>query len=117
MLKEKVTKGKEFVKEHKKEIAIGLACVVGGAVVYKITKKAPKFEKLEDCELIGSVTVDIPQLKIGKIDDLWCDDFGKNLIVNDITVANMGEIGQEFLKIDGVTEDTVVTGVIGLLNK
>ena len=123
MLKEKVTKVKNFVVDHKKEIAIVAGLTVGGIVVYKILKSVPKGD-----ERIGKIISDVadtefleriekPVLSIGTVDDIWKDQWGTSIILNDFTVGDMGKIGEEFLKIDGVTNDTVVTAMLGLLDK
>lgn len=121
MLKEKMTKVKNFVVDHKKEIAIGVGVIVGGVVVYKIVKHIPKADLVTDVDWSGMteeiVDLEIPKLEVGTIDELWSDQWGKSLILNDITVGDMGKIGEEFLKIDGVTKDTVVTATMGLLDK
>ena len=121
MLKEKMTKVKDFVLDHKKEIAIGVGVIVGGIVVYKIVKHVPKADIVTDVNWSDMteeiVDLEIPKLEVGTIDELWADQWGKSLILNDITVGDMGKIGEEFLKIDGVTKDTVVTATMGLLDK
>ena len=121
MLKEKMTKVKDFVVDHKKEIAIGLGVIVGGVVVYKIVKHVPKADLVTNVEWSGMteeiVDLDIPKLEVGTIDELWKDQWGKSLILNDVTVGDLGKVGEEFLKIDGVTKDTVVTATMGLLDE
>lgn len=111
---------KEFVKTHKKEIAIAAAATVGGVLAFAITRKTPKFSK----ETIKSVTTQVmptdilkPELDFGTLTDLWVDDYGVNAIVNDITVADLGKFGEQLTKIDGVENDTVVTAMMGFLEK
>ena len=121
MLKEKIEQVKTFVAGHKKEIAIGVCVAVGGVVVYKIVKKTLKIDSMSDVVTDDSLwdqltELEIPELEVGTIEDLWKDQWGKSLILNDITVADMGKIGEEFLKIEGVTKDTVVTASVGLLD-
>lgn len=123
MLKEKVKQVKDFVAEHKKEIAVGLCVTVGGVIIYKITKKEPKLDTIiksnERGTIIGEITkqLEAPVLDVGTIDDMWVDKFGTTLILNDITVNDLGKVGEEFLKIDGINKDTCVTAVVGLLDK
>lgn len=122
MLREKYEKVKEFVVDHKIEIAVGLCVAVGGGVVLnKIMKSTPKINGAEKVIVkMGDVRIDknlpIPEVAVGTIDELWVDQWGKNLILNDVTVADLGKIGEEFLKIDGVTNETEVSAVIGLLD-
>lgn len=118
-MKEKLEKAKTFVKEHKKEILIGTGLVIAGGVIFVVTKKKPKFEGARRVIKTSMEYTDLekPELNIGRIDELWKDECGKMAIVNDFTVADMGSIGQEFLKIDGVTNDTEVSVIMGLLDK
>lgn len=118
-MKQKVEKAKTFVKEHKKEILIGTGLAVAGGLIFIITKKKPKFEGARRVIKTSMEYKDLekPVLNIGRIDELWQDEFGKMAIINDFTVADMGTIGQEFLKIDGVTNETEVSVIMGLLDK
>lgn len=121
MLKEKMNKVKNFVVDHKKGIAIGVGVVVGGAVIYKIVKHLPKNDLVTDIDwtdMTGEIVdLEIPKLEVGTIDELWKDQWGKSLILNDVTVGDMGKLGEELLKIDGITKETVVTASMGLLDK
>lgn len=111
---------REFIKTHKKEIAIAAIATVVGSVAFVITRKTPKFAK----ETIKSVTTKVmptdipkPELEFGTLTDLWVDDLGViNAIVNDITVADLGKFGEQLTKIDGVENNTVVTAVMGFIN-
>ena len=110
---------REFIKTHKKEIAIAAIATVIGSVAFAITRKTPKFAK----ETIKSVTTKVmptdipkPELEFGTLTDLWVDDFGVNVIVNDITVADLGKFGEQLTKIDGVENNTVVTAMMGFIN-
>ena len=118
MLKEKIEQVKVFVADHKKEIAIGLCVAVGGTVLYKVVKVKPKIENVTGTMFCNvDKYLEIPKLDVGTITELWEEDGYKNLFLNDITVADMGKIGEELLKIDGVTNKTCVTAVVGLLDE
>ena len=118
-MKQEIEKSKEFVKEHKKEILIGTGIAVVGGLIFIVTKKKPKFEGTRRVIKTSMKCKDLekPNINIGRIDELWQDEFGKMAIVNDFKVADMGTIGKEFLKIDGVTNETEVSVIIGLLDK
>ena len=122
MLKEKFEQAKEFVVEHKKEIAIVALTAVGGAVVWKVVKSVPSIETPVDKIIIEAAESKVteylprPDLAVGVVDDLWVDQFGKGLILNEFSVGDMGKIGEELLKIDGITKETEVTAVLGLLD-
>ena len=119
MMKEKLEKAKTFVKEHKRELAIG-AGVAGimmiGGVVYMITKKKPKIANISE-SVFHTKDLEKPKMDIGTLTDLWQEGGYINAILNDVTVADLGAVGEQFLKIDGVTNDTVVSAVISLLDK
>ena len=119
MMKEKLEKAKTFVKEHKRELAIG-AGVAGimmiGGVVYMITKKKPKIANISE-SVFHAKDLEKPKMDIGTLTDLWQEGGYINAILYDVTVADLGAVGEQFLKIDGVTNDTVVSAVISLLDK
>ena len=111
---------RKFIKTHKKEIAIAAIATVIGSVAFVITRKTPKFAK----ETIKSVATQVmptdvpkPELEFGTLTDLWKDEWGINAIVNDITIADLGKFGEQLTKIDGVENDTVVTAMMGFLEK
>ena len=119
MMKEKLEKAKTFVKEHKRELAIG-AGVAGimmiGGVVHMITKKKPKIANISE-SVFHAKDLEKPKMDIGTLIDLWREGGYINAILYDVTVADLGAVGEQFLKIDGVTNDTVVSAVISLLDK
>lgn len=112
-------KVKEFVNTHKKDIALALTTVtvVGGALVYAITKTKPRlnldavngvFNRIED--------MNKPDMNLGTLTELWKEDGYVNAIVNDFTIADLGRLGEELCKIDSVTPETTVTALMGFLN-
>lgn len=110
---------KEFVKTHKKEIAIA-AATVGGVLAFAIIRKAPKFSKDAvkiDTTQVMDTYLPKPELEFGTLTELWKDEWGINAIVNDITIADLGKFGEQLTKIDGVENDTVVTAMMGFLEK
>lgn len=111
-------KVKEFVNTHKKEIALTAVTVIGGALVYAITKKKLTlnpdtvkcvFNRVED--------LNKPEMNLGTITELWKEGDYVNAIVNDFTVADIGRLGEELCKIDGVTPETTVTALVGLSHR
>ena len=112
----KQKKVKEFVNTHKKEIALTAVTVIGGALVYAITKKKPTpnsdavkcvFNRVEDLTK--------PEMNLGTITELWKEGDYVNAIVNDFTVADLGRLGEELCKIDSVMPETTVTALMGFL--
>lgn len=116
-MKQKLKRVKTFVMEHKKEIVIGAGLALAGGVVFIITKHKSEGMRKVIKTSMEYKDLEKPNICIGKIDELWQDEFGKTAIVNDFKVADMGTIGQEFLKINGVTNNTDVSVIIGLLDK
>lgn len=110
MLKEKFEQAKKFVKEHKKEVAICVGTIVGGVIVWKITKHNPS-------KAIQADEIDIPDLDIGVIDKLWIGSHGTGIILNDFTVTDMGAIGEELFKLENITDKTKVSAMITLYNE
>ena len=109
---------KEFFKNHWKELAAGAAVCVGGVIIYTITKQKPKVIS----EVVGKVLPNTDLAKpvdwsIGELTELWDEGFGPQAIVNDVSVSDLGNLGKELLKIDGVKETDGVSIVIGVLNK
>ena len=117
-MKEKLEQVKTFVDEHKRELAIGAGVagitVISG-VAYVITKQKPKIDILE--KVFNVKDLEKPKMDIGTLTDLWEEGECINAILNDVTVADLGEVGKQFLKIDGITNDTEVSAVISLLEK
>ena len=106
---------KTFVEEHKKEILIGTGVVVGGIVLVVTGKKLLKPKKA----IISKPYKDLPKpnMSVGKLDDFWEDSCGKMALVNDIAIKDLGTVGQDFLKVDGFTNDTGVSLLIGFVDE
>lgn len=111
-----VKKVKEFVSEHKAEIAITVAAVLGGAIGLAIAnRRNTTVTIMESTPAIKDLA--IPELSVGTITELWAEGDDVMAIVNDITVKDLGKFSEELVKLDGVSEDTVITGIIGFVNK
>ena len=106
---------KTFVEEHKKEILIGTGVVVGGIVLVVTGKKLLRPRKA----IISKPYKDLPKpnMSVGKLDDFWEDSCGKMALVNDIAIKDLGTVGQDFLKVDGFTNDTGVSLLIGFADE
>ena len=115
----KIKNALEFAKTHKKEVAIATVAVVGGVVVFAITKKKPE-KTVQAVETVakGWKELDPSVIKIGTVTDL-----GENLdggfiemIMNDINVGELAALAEEFKNLEGVTSETGVSAVICLSN-
>lgn len=121
----KMEKVKNFVKEHKKEIAIGAITLIGGCVVYGVCKKTPKIEKTakgsDKVSVLQCFTVDKSGWENRKsivdtvdfaMKDTLVDavDFGDVVSVmhNEINMDDLSKLGEDLLKIDGVTKDNKI---------
>lgn len=110
----------EFVKTHKKEVAIATAAVVGGVVVFAITKKKPE-TTVQAIETVakGWKELDPSVIKLGTIVDLGENLDGEfiEMIVNDINIGDLATFAEELKNLEGVTSETGVSAVISLSNK
>lgn len=103
----------EFVKTHKKKLLIGAAAIAGGVALSMIGKKnrIPAY-------FSGVVSTpnakDIPVADwgAGTLTSCWREGGWINAIVTDLTVADAGKLGEELLKVDGVTTDTALQTVL-----
>ena len=119
-------KGKDFVKKHKWKIVAGVGLAAVGGIIYGVSKTSRAttaddiMEKLlEDSEdyCNGWKKLDDDILGIGTVTDLGINTDVKyvDAIVNDITVADIGKLGEGFMNIDGVTEDNTVSMSISVI--
>lgn len=107
----------EFAKNHKKELAAAGIALVGGAVVFAITKQKPVDLDKAAKVLYPVVDIEAPQLEVGTITELWQEGEWLNSIVNDIKVADCGKFGEELTKIENVTPDTTISAVMTFINE
>ena len=120
----KIEKAKEFVKTHKKEIAVGalgVATTVIGMVLFKNRKVSVPEENevvkvLREAANIVVKDIAIPEnLKTCNMTSLWKEGDCINAIVNDVYLYNMGEFGNELINNLDVNHDIPVDMVIGFL--
>lgn len=119
----KMRKVKRFVMEHKKELAIAAVTITGGAIVFAITrKKSDKVTKaMEHSHKAVEATiekwrdVDASAINMGSI--VNCDTNGSwiDVMVDDITVSDLGKFGEELVKLETVNPDTEVSALISLI--
>lgn len=116
MMKEKVEKAKKFVADHKVEIAMSVVTVASVVGLVIIGKRLHDLDSGAFFETIRGKDLDKPDFDLGKIEEFWQDPgvSQKTMIINDIKVGDMGRLGEQFLKIDGVTNETDISAIIGL---
>ena len=107
----------EFVKDHKKDILVGAITTVTavcGIALFVMGKK----KSLIPVEFTGVIQtpnakdIHVADWNVGTLTDCWREGGWINLIAKDFTVADAGKLGEELLKIDGVTADTVLQTVM-----
>lgn len=106
---------KAWLKEHKMELLVGVgttALVVFLAWLGIKQRKAGKpvlgiVHEIEDIDI---------KLDTATVTEAWKELGGVNMILNDIKVSDLGELGKDMIKnIPNVTEDTDVSCILGLL--
>lgn len=105
---------KRIWNDHKVKIF-----VVGGTI-FAVTlcvlgaKKKISLRKPVDVLPSSVNNVEIPtDFNVGKIVDLWKEGKYLNAIVDNVTVKDLGCLGEEFIKRGLVSEEADVTAVIG----
>lgn len=119
----KMKKAKGFVKEHKKELAIAAVTVVGGAIVFAITRKQSETIKKDMDRIHEAFTSTINEwrdldksvIELGTIESLDTNGEWIDAIVNDISVSDLGKLGEELVKLEGVNSETGVSAMISVL--
>ena len=98
----------EFIKTHKKGIAITAGLTVAGIAVARSMSKVVDLPK--------------PELSVGTMQELWTEKQSNgevyiNAIVENLTAADLGRFGEEMMKVDGIGPDTVASLIIGFKQK
>lgn len=123
-----MAKIKQIVKENKGKIilitSVAAGAVGAGILYYKFGIKPGHHKEISE-PLYDTVTYKVEKdlmqdtlpvnLGIGEVVDLWRENDAINLIVNDITVNDLGKLGECMTKvISDTTGETTVSAVIGL---
>lgn len=116
----------ENVRNHKKEIAIGVLGLVGTGLMMALGVKVSKSIKVSNnpVDLIGEIVSDsdwternlVEGFTTGKVNDLWNEDGYGNAIVQYFTVKDMGALGENLKLIGGIADDTEVSAVLSFIN-
>lgn len=122
---------KKWFNENKTKVAVGTVVAlgtVGSAVLYyKFGIKPNEIAKDKYKVIADTATENIKKivepepipvnLGLGTLTDVWKEAGNTNLIVNDITVADLGKLGEAMENIITDTKATTqVSAVIGLFN-
>lgn len=106
----KKTKVKEFIKTHKKQVAISIgvaATVVSGAVVCAVTKQKPKVLS-EVVKYCGDLPIPEHNRTYGHVWEFWQERTGKKAIV-DYDLSELGELAHVFEGVEGIKPHSMVT--------
>lgn len=119
----KITKEniKGFLKEHWKELLVGTAVVVGGAMLAKKSFDGKNTKPLSN-DIINifpftSSDIDIPEWEVGKVTDLWKENGYTNAIIGDVAVSDCGKLGEELTKIPHIKPDEKLSMIISTSRK
>jgi hypothetical protein len=109
-------KVKEFVKNHKKEIAI-VSGIIGIGVAGVILGRGIQNAKL-DCQNTkpgdNYKDLNIPNdWKCGNVNVAFETNRTSNIAIANLKISDMGDLGDDLLKIDGFTEDSMICALIG----
>lgn len=111
---------KEFWKNHKKEILIGGAVVIGGIAVYILTgKKVKNLEngyKVNDLLPIKEYTkLDIPEnVALMGISEISSTNFGEyaDIWLDMTSLRDLGDFGKSLIDTYGWDPDSTISGVV-----
>ena len=113
----------EYVRSHKKEIAIGALGLVGTGLLLALGVNVSKSIKITNSpvDLIGEIVSDgnwkernlVEGFATGKVNNLW-NEGGTHAcaILNGLTIKDMGALGENLKLIGGITDDTQLSAVL-----
>lgn len=117
-MEKKQNKIVEFIKNHKKEIALGaittVTAVCGITFIAKSKKSYVPVKFSGVIETPAARDIPIADWSVGTLTDCWHEGGWINAIAKDFTVADAGKLGEELLKIDGVNIDTAMQVVLAI---
>ena len=107
----KIEKVKAFCKERKKEIAV--AVVAGVGVVVGVTACVVMKKKL-DISNVGEKHYKHIAADFGAILEVWkpTKHEGMMVISENVTLENIGKLGEEMMKLDGNLKPDSILGVV-----
>ena len=113
----------EYVRSHKKEIAIGVLGLVGTGLLVALGVNVSKSIKVTNSpvDLIGEIVSYgnwkernlVEGFATGKVNNLW-NEGGTHAcaILNGLTIKDMGALGENLKLIGGITDDTQLSAVL-----
>ena len=121
----------EYVKNHKKVIALRALGLIGTGLLVAFGVEVSKVSKAANgnpVELIGDIVSDscddnwmeenlVEGFTTGKVNYLWNDGGCGNAIVQFFKIKDMGTLGEDLKKIGGITDDTEVSAVLSFVGQ
>lgn len=105
-----------FINNHKKGIAIVGATVAGGLALIALGKCTRIVSVAGATKSLKSNDINVDGWDLGKLSMCWEEGDYINAIVEDLTLADAGKLGENLLKINGMTPDTGLSVVVGMPN-
>lgn len=113
----------EFVKTHKKEIAIATVATVGGIALYAITKKKPNIEPPKyglfwvRQPMDVQTRINVPEQVTRSFGEAWRDRTAEGvecfaMALGKVPVGELGTVGEAYLELGELEPDTVVDVVV-----
>lgn len=103
----------EFIKTHKKEIAIATGSILIGTIGFVITKK-----KLDGIENVSKTLietwkdVDHSAITVGEITECTTNGEMIDVIINNISVKELATLSNQLPDVEGITPDSNVSAMI-----
>ena len=119
----KIENMKNWMKEHKKEIAIGGIFIATSCIGFIIASKIG-IDKKKVTEAVKSVTdkeywtkLELTDGLTGMVDEISgpTESKWKDLWLGVIPLKDLGKLGEELMKIEGYSEDSIITGGVTAL--
>ncbi len=101
-----MSKAMTFVKEHKKEFAIGIATAVGFVGLCVLTRVISKRNDLP-----------IPNMATGEIRDLWKEGGVNYVIFGNVKIKDLGNFGKEAIEAGIYNVGDTLGGMISAMSK
>lgn len=100
----------EKFKKHKKKIVIATIITVGtGIVIHYLTgENQPVIDKIARKIGIGDEKDIDFDSTVGRFVDIWRENNSVKSIVTNLTPTDLGEFGNNLLKVDGIDSDTMI---------
>ena len=105
----------KFVNDHKKGFTIGGIALLSGIMTIVLGKKCFTTVSMAGATKTNrSTDIGVPGWNLGELAMCWKENGFINAIIDELTVADVGKLGEELLLIDGITPKTALSMVLGM---